>query len=379
MTDWMMTGLIPWEAAVTQDLTLDHSTDGMVDYNANSFAQRQNALRNAHVIADLARRVSVLPGPLNITDYGCGPGDSSVDTVRPALNVWQTAAAGRMKSVCHADQHGNDWNALMALVFSDHGYAKGHPDLLIHTAVGSFYDRMVPDRSVSLATCFFASHWLNHSVHLNAPETIWFGDLAGEARRQMWQQAETDWVRLLQLRAPELQSGGYLFISTLGAVPAAGEPNGVAASGRGLYRALQLITSNMTSDGLLDRKAADTFLFGFWFMTEAEARNALETHDELAGAYEIDTLEVLPLDYGGDLFSAFLDDPADYARRYTGYTHAFASTTLRVQLFEPSANGNWSVERLETEFFRRLEDILREKTSEYAYEQWILNVILRRK
>ncbi len=359
--------------------TPGRSTEGMVDYNENSKAQRQNALRNSAVISDLARRVSGLPGDLNITDYGCGPGQSAIETVRPALDAWSASAPGKQISVCHADQPGNDWTALMKLAFGAEGYAQRNHPLQVRTSVGSFYSRMMPDRSVSLATCFAASHWFSSSVALHAPDTVWFADLIGNARQQMWHKAEQDWSSFLKLRAKELQPGGYLLVATLGAVPEPGETNGTAASGRGIYRALQVVTAAMAEEGLLDRKTADTFLFGLWFMTAEEARHALKTDADLVAAYEIDTIEVGPLQDGGDLFAAALSDPKDYARRYAGYTRAFSSTTLRRQLFAPSANSEEEIDSLEAEFFRRFEALYEAETTQYAFEQWFLTIILRKR
>ncbi|MHA7773685.1 class I SAM-dependent methyltransferase [Roseibium sp. M-1] len=364
---------------MTQSPASGRSTEGMVDYNENSLAQRQNASRNSEVIADLARRVRALPVPLNITDYGCGPGQSAIETVRPALDVWADCDPSREVSVCHADQPGNDWNALMKLVFGKEGYMdRPHPPL-VRTSVGSFYERLVPRSSVTLATCFAACHWLNGQVQINAPETLWFADLTGAARQQMQAQAEQDWKQFLRLRAEELRSGGYLLVASLGAVPEAGEINDTAASGRGIYRALQVVTAGMAADGLLDRQVADSFVFGLWFMTEDEARRPIEMDEGLNNAYDIDTIEVSPLLADGDLFACYAHDPKEYARRYTGYTRAFSCTTLRAHLFGPSAGPAHSAEDLETEFFRRFEALYEAETTRYAFEQWFLTVILRRR
>lgn len=355
------------------------STEGMVDYDANSRAQKEHALGNSEIIADLARRVANLPHDLNITDYGCGPGQSAVETVRPALDAWSRESALKSVSVCHADQHGNDWNTLMNLVSGKSGYLnRPHPPL-VSAAVGSFYDRMVADRSVSLGTCFFASHWLRSTVSLHAPDTVWFADLTGDARQVMWQKAKDDWIRFLRLRSEELQPGGYLFVSTIGAVPEAGEINGTAASGRGIYRAMQAVTASMAEEGLIDRSAADNFVFGLWFLTAQEARQPFEEASGLADLYEVDTIDVAGVAGGGDVFASSLNDPADYARKYAGYTKAFAASSLRAGLFEATVGDGRDTAPLENEFFGRLEDLYREKTTAYALEQWHLKVILRRK
>ena len=364
---------------MTQHPNSDRTTDGMVDYDRNSLGQKQDALRNSDMIFDLAQRVASLPGALNITDFGCGPGQSAIDTVLPALQAWKSVASTAQISVCHADQPGNDWNALMRLVFGETGYAGGSSPPLVMTAAGSFFDRMVPVNSVSLATCFAASHWLSAPYKVLAPDTVWFADLPETAHRQMWQAARQDWANFLKLRAQELKAGGYLFVSTLGAIPDASEPNGIAASGRGLYRAFEAVTTSMTTDGLLDKKTSDSFVFGLWFLTEDEAGDVFKRDEALAEAFEIEMLKVGPKVEGGDIYSDDLHNPTEYAKRYAGFAHAFASTTLRHQLFGPSSGSEDDVDRLEREFFHRLEVLYREKTNFYAFEQWHLRVVLKRK
>ncbi|MEM9634313.1 MAG: hypothetical protein AAGA50_23490 [Pseudomonadota bacterium] len=365
---------------MVQKTAPDRATEGMVDYDDNSLAQRQDTLRNSDVIFELANRLSDLSGVLNITDYGCGPGQSAVETVRPALEAWRKSSANKQVTVCHADQPGNDWNALIGIVFGKTGYADAEHAPQVTTSVGTFFDQMVPSGSVSLATCFAASHWLSSPFRINAPNSVWFADLPEQAHLQMRKKALQDWSTFLKRRAKELQTGGFLFVSTLGAVPSPDDPNGKAVSGRGVYRAFQKVTASMKKDGLLDAKTADEFVFSFWFLSEEEARSPFETDEELAAAYEIELVKVGNKVEGGDVFGAYIQDPADYARRYCGFAHAFASSTLRNQLFAPSCSGKREeIDRLETEFFRRVEALYEEKTNTYAFEQWHLRVILKRK
>ena len=66
-------------------------------------------------------------------------------------------------------------------------------------------------------------------------------------------------------------------------------------------------------------------------------------------------------------------------RLYTGYTRAFADSTLRKQLFEPSTDSPEEACSLADEFYRRLDALYREHTSKYAFEIWHLTVVLRRR
>ena len=233
--------------------------------------------------------------------------------------------------------------------------------------------------SVALGLCFVASHWLSHAVRLRAPGTIWFADLTGSARAEMAAFAQADWTRFLHCRASELRQGGFLLVATLGAVRDASEINGTAASGRGIYRAVQRVAQEMADDGLIDRATLDSFVFGLWFMTESEAREPFASDPALAESFAIDEISVQPAPVNqSDIFAQAIGDPAEYARLYVGYTRAFADSTLRAQLFEPSAHDAAEVDRLAQEFYRRLESLYREYRGKYACEIWNLTVVLRR-
>jgi len=355
------------------------STEGMVDYNANSSAQQSIVAKHAETIRHLVQKIGPVRPEFRIADYGCGPGISTINVALPAIETYRELDDGGPIAVCHADQPGNDWNALFTLVAGPEGYLDGRTGIRPGAAVGSFYDRMVSDQSVNLATCFAASHWLSHAVQLDSPRTVWFADLRGEARQKMATLARNDWVQFLRLREQEMRPGGYLLVSTLGSVPDPTEANGVAASGRGIYRAIQIVAQSMADEGFLDKSILDRFVFAFWFQTEEEARNAIEMDPVLSNSFDIEQLAVRPaLGNADDVFGALIDDPAAYARQYTGYMRAFADSTLRTQLFAPSAKNADEAEALAREFYRRFETLYCEHPGKYKFELWELTVILRK-
>ncbi len=355
------------------------STEGMVDYDQNSAAQKQHADLQAVHIRALMARLDVAGPELKIVDYGCGPGMSAIDTVRPAVEAYRLQNPRGTISVCHADQCGNDWNSLFELASGPSGYINGSTKVRVGAAVGSFYDQLVADGSVALGTCFFASHWLSHAIRPHAPGTVWFADLTGKARAEMADFARCDWITFLKHRARELQSGGYLLVSTLGAVPDSDEINGIAASGRKCYRAMQNIAQEMAGDGLLKQNVLDSFVFALWFMTAAEAREPLQTDPVLADAFEMEEISVAPSPLNpSDIYAEFITDPVIYAKQYTGYIRAFADSTLRTQLFEPSANSWADVDGLADEFYRRLDKLYQNFADRYAYEIWHLTIVLRK-
>ncbi|MCY6381426.1 hypothetical protein [Hoeflea prorocentri] len=355
------------------------STEGMVDYNRNSRAQQQGVNLEAGRIRDLVERIGRVEPEFRIVDYGCGPGISAINAVLPAVEVYEDQFPDAQIVVCHADQPGNDWDALFELTRAGAGYSYGNPNIRTEASIGSFYDRMASEGSVALGTCFAASHWLSHAVEIHSPGVLWFADLTGDARDEMAEIARQDWARFLQRRAEELRPGGYLLVSTLGSIAQEDEVNGIAASGRGIYRALQMVAQQMADDELINQDVLDNFVFALWFPTAEDAEEPLKNDPVLSAAFELDYLSVGSAPgRAHDVFADFVSDPKDYASHYRGYVHAFAASTLRRQLFEPSVEDIAEVDALDKEFFDRLEALYREETSKYAFELWFMTIVLRR-
>ncbi len=281
--------------------------------------------------------------------------------------------------VGHSDQVGNDWNTIFELVKGPASYSHISKNIRTEAAIGSFYDQVTSPASASIGTCIFASHWLSQSIQLNSPGTVWFADLHGDARQIVERIAQKDWTRFLLQRAQELRAGGYLVVGTLGSIPDPSEINGIAASGRGTYCAIQVVVQAMTDDGLISSENLNSFLFSLWFMMKAEAQYALEENAKLKDAFEICRISVerAPIK-AEDIFKEHIDDPDTYAKKCVGYTRAFADSTLRTQLFGPNCDNSELLDRLMIEFYSRLARLYEAATSKYACEVWHLVVVLRR-
>ncbi len=356
------------------------STERMVDYDRNSQIQSQMIRSNAARLRTLVERIGVVAPPFVLVDYGCGPGHSALGTAGPVVEAYRRIDPRGPMVIRHADQPGNDWNALFALVFGPDGYRVAGSGIRTEAAVGSFYEPMAEPGSVALGTCFAASHWLSRAIAPLSPGTVWFADLTGDARAEMAALARSDWTQFLRCRARELRPGGLLIVSTLGSVPDESEPNGVRASASKLYRAIFDVADEMVRAGSLERAALDHFVFPLWFPTADEIRAPIDREPDLAEAFEVDEASVTPVrPHGLDVYEADLGDPAAYARLYAGYVRGFGESSLRLHLFRRSAQDTAAIDALVEAFFQRFERYYLEEPGRHGSETLIATIVLRRR
>jgi hypothetical protein len=315
-----------------------------------------------------------------MVDYGCGPGHSAIDTVRPVIEAHRRLDPRGPMVIRHADQAGNDWNALFALAFGPDGYQHSGPGVRTEAAVGSFYTHLAAPGSVALGTCFAASHWLSRAISPYSPGTAWFADLTGDARAEMAALARADWTQFLRCRAQELRPGGFAIVSTLGSVPDPGEQNGIRASARKLYRAIYHVAHQMVDDGCLEASALDHFVFPLWFPTTEEAREPIDREPDLAKAFEVVEASIAPAgQHSQDVYEDELGDPATYARLYAGYVRGFGESSLRLHLFRHSAQDETEINFLTEEFFRRFTKHYQDEVGQHASETLMMTLVIRRR
>jgi SAM dependent carboxyl methyltransferase len=356
------------------------STEHMVDYDRNSYMQDQMVRSRAELLRAAVERIGPVVPEFTAMDCGCGTGHSALDVVLPVIEAYRRIDPHGAMVIRHADQAGNDWNALLGLVFGPDGYQRNGSGIRTEAVPGSFYTQLAVPGSVALGTCFAASHWLSRAPSPYSPGTVWFADLEGEARAEFAALAHADWTQFLRCRAVELRPGGMLIVSTLGSVPDDSEMNGVRASARKLYRAIFQVAKQMVNDSLLDAAAFDRFVFPVWFQTAQEASAPINAESDLKQAFEIIEASVTPSPiHPNDVYEDSLSDPATYARLYAGYIRGFGESTLRLHLFGPSAKNATEVDTLTEEFFGRLTRHYQAEPGRHASETMILTLVLCRR
>ncbi|XYK80235.1 MAG: hypothetical protein ROO70_21100 [Labrenzia sp.] len=357
----------------------DAATEHMVDYDRNSYMQSNLVKSRADWIERAVRDIGPQKTEFRHLDLGCGPGHTAIEAVKPSIVAYrQTSPNGRI-AICHGDQPHNDWNGLFGLVFSEAGYLQDK-NIRTEASIGSFYDVMAAPDSVSLSTCFVASHWLSRPLLISSPGTVWYADLEGEARAAYEDLARSDWTTFLRSRAIELAPGGYLIVSTLGSTPDLEEINGIRGSARHLYRAIHKVAATMVTDGLLSEEALDRFIFPLWFPSVSDAVGPLIQNEDLEAAFEVIEASVSDAAINPqDAYQDWLADREKYAELYTGYVRGFGESSLRLHLFEKSAKTVDETDALTATFFERFEELYRAEPGRYASETLTMTLVLRRR
>lgn len=358
----------------------DRSTEGMVDYHRNSKQQGQLVAGGARWICDLVPEIGVVEPEFRVVDYGCGPGGTAIETVRPTIDAYRGLSATAPVVVVHADQPSNDWNALFALVSGPEGYGHDDGNLRIEASVGDFYGPMAAPGSVALGTCYTSIHWMSQSLRPYAPGTVLHAELPDAARAEMAALADADWQSFLRHRARELRRGGVLIVIGIGAVIDPDRPCGVAVTSQRLYRAVRVVAESLADDDRLDRDVLDRFVFPNWIRTREELQRPLAQESDLRAAFDVIDISVEPLPRNPtDVYADDLGDLDRYSERYVGFLRGFGDSTLRTHLFGPGATHDGDADALAAEFYRRFGQLYRESPGTYATETWVSTVVLRRR
>jgi hypothetical protein len=187
-------------------------------------ATRLRAAGLAHAIAAFERAADQVtlpkaPQPIVIADYGAANGLNSLKPLSAAIAVLRRRTRhDHAILVAHTDVPRNDFAALFETVATDpESYL--HSDTATFTsAVGrSFYDQIVPSKTVNLGWTSWATHWLSRTpceVHDHVHVSRSRDDGVQSAYAD---QAALDWHNFVAFRGRELAPEGRLVVLTLAA------------------------------------------------------------------------------------------------------------------------------------------------------------------
>lgn len=159
------------------------------------------------------------PQPIVIADYGAANGHNSLKPLSAGIAVLRRRTShDHAILVAHTDVPRNDFTALFDTVADDpESYL--HSDASTFTsAIGrSFYNQIVPSKTVNLGWTSWATHWLSRTP-CEVPDHVHVSYTKDDAVRSAYSdQAALDWHNFVAFRGRELAPKGRLVALTLAA------------------------------------------------------------------------------------------------------------------------------------------------------------------
>ena len=154
--------------------------------------------------------------PLQLADLGCAQGTNALIPMGALIDALRARCTFPV-SVVHTDLPTNDWATLFRVLESDpRSYLRHHADVYASVAGRSFYERLFPPDSLSIAWTSSALHWLSR-VPGPIPDHFFVHRSADrEVREAYRRQSESDWITFLSHRSQELRpSAGLVWVDVL--------------------------------------------------------------------------------------------------------------------------------------------------------------------
>lgn len=159
------------------------------------------------------------PQPIVLADYGAANGHNSLRPLSSAIAVLRRRTShDHAILVAHTDAPHNDFTALFGTVADD-------PESYLHldgatftSAIGrSFYNQIVPSKTVNLGWTSWATQWLSRTP-CEVPDHVHVSRSTDEAARSAYSdQAALDWHNFVAFRGRELAPAGRVVALTLAA------------------------------------------------------------------------------------------------------------------------------------------------------------------
>jgi hypothetical protein len=245
------------------------------------------------------------PQPIVIADYGVANGHNSLKPVSAGIAVLR----GRTRHdhailVAHTDIPENDFTALFRVLADDpESYLQTDPASFASAIGRSFYDQIVPSRTVNLGWTAWSTQWLSR-IPCQLPDHVHVTRSNDDAARAAYaDQAAMDWHNFVAFRGRELAPEGRLVVLTV-AVDENGESGFTT-----LLDAIAEALGDQVRDGLLNEDEVRRMAIPTYARSEKDLRAPFAP----SGRFEGLTIDHLEMFDAEDRFWARLgtDDDAD--------------------------------------------------------------------
>lgn len=316
------------------------------------------------------------PQPFTVLDLGSSEGRNALFTMNAIVEALRRRQSQQLVKTIYSDLPSNNFNQLFRNLHETGTQGRRTDGVFPSAVAGSFYETLVPPRSVHFATCFNALLWLDALPDAPIPDFVVYRrphpprpglHVSAETTDAFARQAERDLVRFLECRARELLPGGKLLIVSPG-------DSTEQRLADGLYDALNDACLDLVAAGRLERQRYERFTMPLYFRTVAETLAPLERDgSSVQGAFTVDRAETL------EVPTPFLvefdrnGDAAKLAEDYTGFLRAFSESVARAALV-----GKDGDDAILDELYSRIQARVRAEPQRYRFRYLLTAALLTR-
>jgi hypothetical protein len=306
-------------------------------YDQHSTAQRESMRLLSDWIENAIAAMPLPQGsqPFTVLDLGSSEGANAIGAMRSIVERVRRRRADQSIQTIYSDLPSNNFNRLFLNLAAARKAEQIPAGVYPSAAGGSFYEPLVPPRSVHFAMAFNAALWLDALPAAPVPDFVVYRrphpprpglHVPPETTAAFARQADADLVRFLQCRADELAPGGKLLIAGPG-------DSDAWRVGDGLYDVLNDACLDLLAAGRLPRERYERFTMPLYFRTVAETLEPLDRPGSpVKDAFRVDRAETLQVPT--PFFVAFDrdGDASKLADHYCGFLRAFTEPIARAAL-----------------------------------------------
>jgi hypothetical protein len=270
-----------------------------------------------------------------ILDIGSSEGGNAVYAMKRLVDRVRSVSNSPV-CVFLSDLPTNDFNHLFANLFPSGDAALAGDRVFSGAIGGSAFNRLVPTRSLHIATTFNAVGYLETLPADRLPNFILpmkpsplapreGSGLTDSEREPFQRQAANDLQRFYSARAEEIASGGHLLVQVFGR-------NSDLSTSYGTYDALSDAILDFVEEGRLSRQFYEDLVCPIYFRSIEELVAPIEQDDQLSRAFRIVKAEHCEVPVPFNTALAETGDQATWARDYTGFMRAFTEPTVATTL-----------------------------------------------
>ena len=258
--------------------------------------------------------------PVVVADLGAAGGRNELEPMTVAIDVLREAGVSAPITVVHTDIPTNDFSSLFETIEHDPASYLAQDGVYAFAAGRSFYGRIFPPESLTLAWSAIAVHWLSR-VPTPIPDHVYSPFATGQVHEAFRRQAAEDWQVFLTSRAAELRPGGQMVV-----VGGANEKDGTSGA-EALMNALDAALRAEVDTGALTRDEYERMSVPTYNRTLAEFSEPFDT----GGAADGLMLLECELDHTPDPYLAAYrvdHDAQKFALALSGMLRAFTEPSL---------------------------------------------------